>query len=178
MALLQTSHENASVIGQAWFFLEEKYKSKSIHTDIQFEWKYMNKAFAKQAKELVQDDLWIHHSMLRPDAKDYAVIEKAASNAIQDAIKTYLEDNPDEAKAMEAKQMATTSRVSSPIAVTPLGTGHDNTKMHWKNVFQAMKSVHKDDKDDGVIETSKYAIAFFRLMSSVVSLRRPACIVL
>ena len=28
IAILQTSHENASIVGQAWFFLQEKYSSK------------------------------------------------------------------------------------------------------------------------------------------------------
>ena len=42
--------------------------------------------------------------MLQSDAKDYAVIEIEASKAIQDAIKTYLDDNPDEAKALAEEQ--------------------------------------------------------------------------
>jgi hypothetical protein len=32
-------------------------------------------------------------------------------------------------------------------------------------MFRAMKSVSKEEKDDRVIETSKYALAFFRLLS-------------
>jgi hypothetical protein len=38
ITILQTSHENASVVGQAWHFLKENYNSKSIHTDEKFEW--------------------------------------------------------------------------------------------------------------------------------------------
>jgi hypothetical protein len=126
----------------------------------------MDKAFAKKAKALVQESMWIKHTMLRSDAKDYAVIEKEASKAIQDAIKTYLEEDPDEAKFLAEKQAGSTSRAQSPVPVTPgAGASTPNTQDGWASMSRAMKSVNKEDKDEGIVDTQKYALAFFRLLS-------------
>jgi hypothetical protein len=161
IAILQTSHENAAVIRQAWFFLQENYNCKSIHMDPQFDWSLMDKSFAKTAKDLVQEIIWIKHTMLRSDSKDYAVIEKEASLAIQDAIKIFLDDNPEEAQALTANRSEVTSCILLPSAITPgASVTTPNTKELWESMVRAMKSVSKEDKDEGVIET-----AFFRLLS-------------
>jgi hypothetical protein len=56
----------------------------------------IDKTFADQAKTMVQASLFIKYSMLCPASTNYKVIEAEVSKAIQDAIKTSLDENPTE----------------------------------------------------------------------------------
>jgi hypothetical protein len=56
----------------------------------------LDKTFAEKAKSLVQENLLMSYSMLWPDSTDYKVIKVEVSKAIQEAINSYLTDNPAE----------------------------------------------------------------------------------
>jgi recombinational DNA repair protein (RecF pathway) len=96
---LQIPHENTAVIGQAWDFLQHEFNSKSIYVAPNFQWSLIDKTFTEQAKPLVQDILFTKHSMRFPASTDYKVIKAKARKVIQEAIKTYLDENPTKRQA-------------------------------------------------------------------------------
>ena len=60
---------------------------------------------------------------------------------------------------MTGKAQPASAAAPAPGAQTPSST------KSWESMFRAMKTVQKEDKVEGAINTSKYALAFFRLLS-------------
>jgi flagellar biosynthesis GTPase FlhF len=121
----------------------------------------INKTFADQARTMVQESLFTKYSMLCPASTDYKVIEAKASKAIQEAIKTYLDENPMERQAT-IQQSQNQSQAANGNA--PEQNTDPQNQKSWETMFRAMKSVSTDDKADG-LKTAKYAIAFFKILT-------------
>jgi hypothetical protein len=163
MACLQSSHENAAIIGSAWDFLQHEFNSKSIHVAPDFQWSCLDKTFAEKAKTLVQENLLMSHSMLRPDSTDYKVIEVEAGKAIKEALNSYLADNPEERQGPSQQTQTQGQAQGQPDTPTDQNVDPRNQKT-WETMFRAMQSVSTESKTE-TLETSKYAIAFFKILT-------------
>jgi hypothetical protein len=162
MACLQALHKNAAIIGSAWDFLQHKFNSKSIHVAPDFQWACLDRTFTEKAKSLVQENLLMSHLMIRPDSMDYKVIKVKESKAIQEAINSYLAENP--AKRQAPNQQTQTQGQAQGQPETPINQNVDpRNKKTWEIMFCAMQSVSTEKKAKN-LETSKYAIAFFKIL--------------
>jgi hypothetical protein len=165
LARLQTSHENAAIVGQAWHHLQEHYNSKSIHKSTGFAWTQVQKDFAKKAKDVVCDDIFLKFTNIRPDASDYKVVEAIAAKAIQEAIEVYLDNHPEERQsAPSPSKTAVQSTKDKPTDAS--ASAQPTTHSGWVSVIRAMRAVDKEDNDDDeIVENSKYATAFFKMVT-------------